>query len=247
VRELLRRLDARAEAVGGAAQLELRVDVELARHVDGGEEHVAELLRAPLGRAEVVTQLAQLVVEIRKRALRVRILEAGGLRALLNLARVQRPREILRDVVEDPCASLLVALDPLPVLAHPAGRVRFGVAEDVRMPTHELLVDRTRDGGEIARAPLLEQQCEEVDLEEQVAELVEQLLVVAGERGVGDLVGLLDRVGDDRLRRLLAVPRAVAPQTLRQALQLEKIRFEAQPAVVVAAVVVPVVVVASGA
>ena len=33
-----------------------------------------------------------------------------------------------------------------------------------------------------------------------------------GERGVGDLVGLLDRVRDDRASRLLAIPGALAPQ-----------------------------------
>ena len=69
---------------------------------------------------------------------------------------------------------------------------------------------------EVARALLLEQQREEVDLEEEVAELVEQLRVVAGERRVGDLVGLLDRVRDDRPRGLLAVPGAVAAEPLGQ-------------------------------
>ena len=51
-----------------------------------------------------------------------------------------------------------------------------------------------------------------MDLEEDVAELVEQLCVVAGGGGVGELVGLLDRVGDDRALVLLAVPGALAPQ-----------------------------------
>ena len=99
---------------------------------------------------------------------------------------------------------------------------RLDVAEDVRMPADELLVDAARDRREIAVVPLLEQKREEVDLEEQVAELVEQLRVVARERGVGDLVRLLDRVRDDRARGLLAVPRALAAQPLRQPLQVEE-------------------------
>ena len=70
--------------------------------------------------------------------------------------------------------------------------------------------------GEVAGAALLEQQRQEVDLGEHVAELVEQLRVVAGVRGVGELVGLLDGVGDDRARVLLAVPRAVPAQAPRQ-------------------------------
>jgi len=50
-----------------------------------------------------------------------------------------------------------------------------------------------------------------VHLEEHVAELVQQLGVVAGVGRVGELVGLLDRVRDDRAGILRAVPRAVAP------------------------------------
>ena len=42
------RLDAAAEAVGGGAQRELGVDLQLARHVDGGEEHVADLVEGVL-------------------------------------------------------------------------------------------------------------------------------------------------------------------------------------------------------
>jgi hypothetical protein len=51
---------------------------------------------------------------------------------------------------------------------------------------------------------------------------VEQLRVVAGERRVGDLVRLLDRVRHDRARRLLAIPRAVAPEPLGQLLQRDE-------------------------
>ena len=39
-------LDAAAEAVGRRAQRQLRVDLELAREVDGGEQHVADLVEA---------------------------------------------------------------------------------------------------------------------------------------------------------------------------------------------------------
>jgi hypothetical protein len=78
------------------------------------------------------------------------------------------------------------------------------------MPAHELLVDRPRDAREVALPPLLQQQREEEGLEEEVAELVLELARVVAERGVGDLVGLLDRVRDDRPDRLLAVPGTVA-------------------------------------
>ena len=101
------------------------------------------------------------------------------------------------------------------------------------MPPHELRVRELSHLLEVALSPLLEQQREEVDLEEQVTELVEQLRVVARQRGVGHLVGLLDRVRNDRARRLLAVPRALAPQPLGQLLQVyERLRERGQPVVV---------------
>src|SRR3954453_9937453 len=86
------------------------------------------------------------------------------------------------------------------------------VAEDVRVAPHELGADVLGDLGEVAGAALLEQQREEVDLEEDVAELVEELAVVAALGGVGELVGLLERVRHDRALVLLAVPRALAAQ-----------------------------------
>jgi hypothetical protein len=55
-----------------------------------------------------------------------------------------------------------------------------------------------------------------VDLEEHIAELVEKLRVVARLRGVGELVGLLDGVGNDRPLVLLAVPGALTPQPARE-------------------------------
>ena len=82
----------------------------------------------------------------------------------------------------------------------------MGVAAD------QLLAAVLGDLGQRAAAALLEQQREEVDLEEHVSELVEQLGVVAGVRGRRQLIGLLDRVRDDRALVLLAVPRALLAQ-----------------------------------
>ena len=83
-------------------------------------------------------------------------------------------------------------------------------------------MDAARDGLEIPVALLRQEKGEEVDLEEQVAELVQQLRVVVRERRVGDLVGLLDGVRHDRARRLLPVPGTLAAQPLGQQLQLEE-------------------------
>ncbi len=94
--------------------------------------------------------------------------------------------------------------------------MRLDVAEDVRVAADQLLGDVPGHRGEVAGASLLEQQREEMDLEEHVAELVEQLCVIVAVRRVGELVGLLDGVGDDRAGVLRAVPRAVATQAPRQ-------------------------------
>ena len=50
----------------------------------------------------------------------------------------------------------------------------------------------------------------ENDLEQEVAELVAQILGVAALDRIGDLVGLLDRIGGDGGEALLEVPRAAA-------------------------------------
>ena len=83
-------------------------------------------------------------------------------------------------------------------------------------------MDSLCDALEVAGAALVEEEREKVDLEEEVAELVEELRVVGGERRVRDLVRFLDRVRHDRLLGLLAVPRALAPEPLGQLLELEQ-------------------------
>ena len=178
--------------------------------------------RRAAGALELGVELAELLAHLRERAVEVGPVEPDGGRAALHLARVEQPGQRLGHVVEDARAALLLGLDRLPALAHPAGRVGHRVAEDVRMAADELRVHGAGDRLEVAVPLLLEQQREEVRLEEKVAELVEQLRRVAGVRGVGDLVGLLDRVRHDRARRLLPVPGAVAAQALRQLLQVDE-------------------------
>ena len=89
----------------------------------------------------------------------------------------------------------------------------------MRVAADQLLAAVLGDLRQRPGAALLEQQRQEVDLEEDVAELVEQLGVVAGVGGVGELVGLLERVRDDRALVLLAVPGALAAQAPGQLVQ----------------------------
>jgi hypothetical protein len=142
---------------------------------------------------------------------------------------VEERRERLGNVVKELVAALLLALELLPAPLDRARRVELGVAEDVRVAPDELLVDPLGDGGEVAGALLVEQKGEEIRLEEEVAELVEELVVVAGHGRVRDLVRLLDRVRNDGLRRLAPVPRALAAEPLGQLLESEERVGEVAP------------------
>src|SRR3954452_19005427 len=227
-REALGGLDAPAEPCARGAQGELGVHPQLARDVHGRKQHVADLVEqrvADLGRSgraglgvgpggrDRVSALGELRVGPRERALDAGEVEAARRRAALDLARVQERRQVLGHVAEDAdLATGLGALDLVPVAQDLAGGLGGGVAEDVRMAADQLRAAVLGDVGHVAGAALLEQQRQEVHLEEDVAELVEQLGVVAGVRRVGELVGLLDGMRDDRALVLLAVPRALQPQ-----------------------------------
>ncbi len=113
-----------------------------------------------------LAKLAQLVVQVGERAVDVRILEVDRGSTSLELPRVEQRRKRFGHVVEDPLAALLLGLDLLPVRANPAWGLGIDLAEDVRVPAHELLLDPARDRLERAGAALLEEQREKVGLEE---------------------------------------------------------------------------------
>ena len=92
----------------------------------------------------------------------------------------------------------------------------------MRMTRDELVVDAPGHVGQREPALLRRQRGVEVDLEQDVAQLVEHLGVVARMRGVGQLIRLLDRVRNDRALVLLAVPGAVAPQPARYLVERDK-------------------------
>ena len=75
---------------------------------------------------------------------------------------------------------------------------------------------------EVAGAAFLQQQRQEVHLEQDVAQLVEQLGVVASMGGVRQLVGLLDGVGNDRALVLLTIPRTLTSQAPGEGVQLRQ-------------------------
>ena len=120
------------------------------------------------------------------------------------------PGQVLRHLAEDAgLAAGLGRLDRVPVAQHLGGVRDLHLAEDVRVAADQLLARVARDRGEVTGPALLQQQRQEVHLEQHIPKLVEQLGVVTAVGGVGQLVGLLDRVRDDRALVLLAIPRAL--------------------------------------
>ena len=213
--ELLRPLDGVAEATAGRAQRELGIDLELARDVHRREEQVPG--RAERGVAVVAGGLELVDAGPHRVVGDLGQVEPARGRPALDLAGVQRRGEVLGDLAEDPgLAAGLGALDGVPVAQDGPGVVRGDLAEDVRVAAHELLAHVLGDLREVAGVALLHEEREEVDLEEDVAELVEQLGVVALVGRVGELVGLLDGVRDDRALVLLAVPGALHAQSARE-------------------------------
>jgi len=93
------------------------------------------------------------------------------------------------------------------------------------MTSDQLLGGVMRHPSEASGAPLLKQQCQEVDLEEDITELIQQLDVVTTVGCIRQLIGLFDRVRDDRTLVLLTIPRTIAPEASRYRVQaLERCR-----------------------
>jgi hypothetical protein len=116
-------------------------------------------------------------------------------------------------------ATRFVGLDRVPIAQNLAGIRHLCVAEDVGVATDQLLAAVLGDLSEIARAALLEQQREKHHLEEHVSQLVEQFGVIAVMCCVSKLIGLLHRMWHDRTLVLLAIPRALATQQVRQLIE----------------------------
>ena len=199
---------ASGKPVEHGAEGHLGVHTREAREVHGGEEEVARLsldaLRVPRG--DRLLQFGGLLVELRPDALDVRPLEAraGGALADLQRARERGHR------AGDACKNRLLpfaAFDRVPVLENVVRPAHDSLAEDVGVAALELIGDGGGDGVEIEGAPLARDPGVEDGLEEEVAELFAQGVVVAGIYGVEGFVGFFEKALAERLMGLLAVPR----------------------------------------
>jgi hypothetical protein len=76
------------------------------------------------------------------------------------------------------------------------------------MTPNHLGRDALHDIAERKQASFLRQLRVVDDLKEQIAQLLAEILGIAPLDRIGDLVGFLDRIGRDRLKRLFDVPGA---------------------------------------
>ena len=203
----------------GAAQGAFWIDVEMTRQVDHREQQVAQLILQTVVRGTGVDlglELVELAVNVGDDMGGIGPVEADTGRALLQLGRTGQGREPGRHAVERrgtvsmPLGrrSALGRLLGLPVdgLGFGAVDTRL-VAEDMGMAPDHLLGNATGDVVEGEVAGFLGHAGVEDDLEQQVAQLVLQVREVLFLDRVGDLVGLLDRVGRDGVEVLFARPR----------------------------------------
>ena len=98
------------------------------------------------------------------------------------------------------------------------------VAVDVRMTVDQLVAQAVDHIRIVERSGFGAQFRVEDDMQHQVAQLLADALHVAVENGVGQFVGLLDRVAAQRLEGLLAVPRALCAQFVHDLQQSQRCR-----------------------
>ena len=198
----------------------LGVEVQFAGEIDHGEKQITEFIldggdgRKKIGGrgGERGAQLGDFLVELGKDRLDIRPVEADAGGLLLRLLRVQERGQTARQAVERARrrVAFFRALDFLPALKHGGAVGAVVGGKNVRMPAHELGRDFARDIVE-SEAPLFGGELRVKDrLEQQVAEFLAEVGVVAVVDRGDDLVRLLQQRRAQRSVGLLAIPRAAA-------------------------------------
>ena len=215
--QLGRAVDPALEAVAGLAQGQLGIDAGLARHVDGGEQQVAELVPQPVlelraGRRgplaghgqralEQGRELAVLLGDLGKRLERALPVEADRGGALLQLARQSSAGSVPGTSWKMPsrpsCSRLMRSHSPR---TSPA----VSATASPKMWAWRRMSLVSISAATLPRSPACcssSRQREEVDLKEHVAELAVLVVQASPADRLGELVDLFDRVADDVLAR----------------------------------------------
>ena len=200
-----------------------------ASRIDEREEQVTELLltihiavASQLGfnLAELLTHLVPDVLAL----LPVKA-HVGGL--LLNALGLDERRQAARHPAEHHLVTTLLAhLDQFPVLEHLGGGVGLLLAEDVRMAVNQLVAQGIAHVGDVKFALLVTDFGIKDDVQQHVAQFFAYGIVILVHDGVGEFHGLLDGVGTQALVGLLAVPRALHAQLVKDVEQAsESLQF----------------------
>ena len=133
------------------------------------------------------------------------------------------------DAVEDGRPALLGALEPVPVGLDVLGRPRLAIGEDMRDGGATSLVTMPSAMSSTSNGSSAVLGCHpgvEDHLEQDVAELLAKVAPVADLDRLDQLVRLLDQVADERLVRLLRVPRTATgrAQTVHHRDEVEQMR-----------------------
>jgi branched-chain amino acid aminotransferase len=224
------RLDGRepaAELVVGMADAGFGIEFQLARQVGEHEQHVAELvLQAALVPArQLGAQFADFLVELVEHRRSVRPIEADPGRARRQLGGAGQAGEGSGHSGQH--AGLRAGGPFGAFLLLPLGRLAFGIkgsrgAEHMRVAPHHLVGNQARNVGKAEQAGLFGHAGMEHHLEQQVAQFGGQGREVAARDGVGDLIGLLDRIGRDGLEALRLIPRTAGTRRAQSAHDVEQ-------------------------
>src|SRR5439155_26471023 len=161
--------------------------------------------------------------ELRDHAFHVLPVEADGGGLLLDPIRLEEGRQPFGAPSEDRFVSRLTAFALFPLPQDPLGVEVAALAEYVRVPRdhlHNNLANQLR--GLRALLPL-ERDREEYDEEQEITQLLAGRGAVAARDRLSYLVRFLDQIGGERLRRLLAIPRATL-RARKVAYQIEQLR-----------------------
>ena len=200
-------------------QLERIVGVQLVQAgcVDDGEQEVAELLGGTLAvlTLQLSLQLVEFLAHLCPDILLVLPVEAHVAGLVLDTICLDERRQRLRHPRQDGLvAVLLLQLNLFPALQHGLGILGHCIAVDMGVTEYQLVAQTVTNIGNIELLLLLTDFPIEDHVQQHVAQLLADFLLVITNQSVAQLIGLLDGVRTQALVRLLTVPRTLGTQAV---------------------------------
>jgi len=210
--ESLDTADPGLEAAGGVAQGGFGIDPAVAGEVDDGEEHIPQFPGEGGTGGTGPGEFPQLFPEFGGNPFRrIGPIKARPGGAALQVLGIEQGREGTGNPIQATLPGrLFLLLQLVPAAEDLGGVTEFFPAEDVGVAADELVGQFAGDGLEIEGSPLAGELGVEEDMEEDVAQLLLEGVVIALVNGLEELVDLLKDHGAEGAMRLLPVPRTTA-------------------------------------